>query len=299
MALLLLGAAYQETDRKEAAKHLRKAEKVSKEPPTVALQGLLNCAGDDEIPEILEKLLQMVPEKYSDYHTKLMNVSSKLTNVDQVIRVLEKEANSVEDKRKTSAYYCLVKIYSTEPPPEGFNELFERTLDFCLQDPHVEPSYKHDLFKKYLKLLHTLKDLPKLLTKACEMSEKYTNDIFPLEWICKIYAENHENVELFDDNLYWKMDFALNMSPNSTLVLVANGIKMFYDGKLLQVNNEHFDFTKNIICLYHSLSGQRYASEGEFISAQLEHLSKHSGENSDETSSIYFGRRNIQTIEGH
>ena len=235
MALLLLGAAYQETDKKEAAKYLKKAEKVSKEPPIVALQGLLNCVEDDDMAEILGKLLQLVPEKYPDYHAKLLSLSGKLADLERILKVFEIETVNDDLKRKTSAFYCLMKIYMMENSPEAFNELFERTLDFCLQDEGVEQSYKHDLFKKYLKLLHSLKNYKKLLEKAGEMSEKYSNDIFPLEWICKIYAENHENKELFDDYLYGKMEEALKINPNSTLILVANGIQLFYDQNYIQV----------------------------------------------------------------
>lgn len=61
MGLLLLGAAYQNVDKQEAANYLRKAVQYSPTTPTVALQGLANCVPTDELPKILEQLIDLVP----------------------------------------------------------------------------------------------------------------------------------------------------------------------------------------------------------------------------------------------
>uniref|UniRef100_T1GX98 Uncharacterized protein n=1 Tax=Megaselia scalaris TaxID=36166 RepID=T1GX98_MEGSC len=61
MALLLMGASYQENDKEKAAVYLRRAVKESPENPTVALQGLSSCAEVEELPNIFGKLLNLVP----------------------------------------------------------------------------------------------------------------------------------------------------------------------------------------------------------------------------------------------
>uniref|UniRef100_T1GXD9 Tetratricopeptide repeat protein n=1 Tax=Megaselia scalaris TaxID=36166 RepID=T1GXD9_MEGSC len=61
MALLLMGASYQENDKEKAAVYLRRAVKESPENPTVALQGLSSCAEVEELPNIFGKLLSLVP----------------------------------------------------------------------------------------------------------------------------------------------------------------------------------------------------------------------------------------------
>lgn len=62
MGHLLMGAAYQNLNKREAAKYLRKAlEYCSPQAPTVALQGLSNCAPTEELPKILEQLIELVP----------------------------------------------------------------------------------------------------------------------------------------------------------------------------------------------------------------------------------------------
>lgn len=60
MALILLGAAYQESDKQQAAKYLKLALKVT-DDPTIALQGLANCVEMVELPEIYDKLLKLTP----------------------------------------------------------------------------------------------------------------------------------------------------------------------------------------------------------------------------------------------
>lgn len=60
MALILIGAAYQDTDKATSAKYLRKAVSNTNEP-LIALQGLSNCAPNEELLEIYEKLLELTP----------------------------------------------------------------------------------------------------------------------------------------------------------------------------------------------------------------------------------------------
>lgn len=62
MALLLMGASYQEQDAEKAAVYLRRAVKESPDQTaTVALQGLSSCAEVEELPAIFGKLLKLVP----------------------------------------------------------------------------------------------------------------------------------------------------------------------------------------------------------------------------------------------
>lgn len=48
-------------------------------------------------------------------------------------------------------------------------------------------------YKRYLKLLYKQTDLSKCLDYACKLVEKYPEDIYAYEWICKIYCENYES----------------------------------------------------------------------------------------------------------
>lgn len=61
MGYLLLGAAYQSVDKTEAAKYLRKSIEYTEGPPTVAMQGLANCAPSEELPVIYDQLIDLIP----------------------------------------------------------------------------------------------------------------------------------------------------------------------------------------------------------------------------------------------
>lgn len=58
---LLMGAAYQNTSKADAIFYLKRACKNSTDPPIVALQGLANCVDDEDLPDILGQLLDLVP----------------------------------------------------------------------------------------------------------------------------------------------------------------------------------------------------------------------------------------------
>lgn len=61
MGYLLLGAAYQYLDKAEAARSLRKSIEYTEGPATTALQGLANCAPNDELPEVYDRLADLIP----------------------------------------------------------------------------------------------------------------------------------------------------------------------------------------------------------------------------------------------
>lgn len=61
MALVLLGACYQDFNKEEATKYLKKAIQVSKDDHLLALQGLASCASTNELPSVLLKLLKLTP----------------------------------------------------------------------------------------------------------------------------------------------------------------------------------------------------------------------------------------------
>lgn len=61
MALVLLGACHQDSNKEEATKFLKKAIQVSIDDHLLALQGLASCAPVEELPSVLVKLLKLQP----------------------------------------------------------------------------------------------------------------------------------------------------------------------------------------------------------------------------------------------
>lgn len=118
MALIFLGAAYQDSDKKEAANYLRKAIKTTKDVPTLALQGLLNCCESPEVPDICEQLLKLTPEKFEDLHKRISEVARNELAV-RCVQALKYDAEleHTEDngKRIESAHIVMGQIYLNYP----------------------------------------------------------------------------------------------------------------------------------------------------------------------------------------
>ncbi|XP_053658308.1 tetratricopeptide repeat protein 37 [Anopheles marshallii] len=237
MALLLLGAAYQESDKKEAATYLKRALACSMDP-TVALQGLAGCVDDTELPDVSEKLLTLLPDKYAEQHAKIYGVAARGT-LGKALRLLEKEATDVrvEEARKLSAFEYLGKIVTQYPDLEDTEpSLVDLVLDREIQNNG--DVYQHDKFNRFLKLLHRGKRFDRLAYVAAAMHDRFPNDIYPLEWICKLYSEGtiaeDKLATLLPHQLGHYLDRAVTVGPNSPTALLAKGKFLFDAGHLTE-----------------------------------------------------------------
>ena len=77
----------------------------------IALQGLANCAEPVELPDIYEKLLALMPDKFHDLHQKLQSLTEQLKDPSPCIMILGKEAQSDNETRKNSALTSLLNIF--------------------------------------------------------------------------------------------------------------------------------------------------------------------------------------------
>ena len=77
----------------------------------MALQGLVGCADDTELPDVCEKLLTLTPDKFADLHAKLFGVAARGT-LGKALRLLEREATDAgcEEARRASAFEYLGKL---------------------------------------------------------------------------------------------------------------------------------------------------------------------------------------------
>lgn len=226
MAFVLLGAAYQESNKAEAAKYLKSALETSDEFKLLALQGLSNCAKPEELPEYLEQLLKLTPEKYLDYYVKLAGLVNHLTDHSKLIEIFCQEIRTEDQDRKYQALKNLLNIFmkNREVAMEKHKDEFLECLEIGFQDKqHV---YHLDICRDYFKLLHQKGKLEDLTRAAEEMTNIYSNNLVPLEWICKIYIEN----ESFKISEHLKANFGiyverlLELNSNSLLGLMASGL---------------------------------------------------------------------------
>lgn len=234
MALLLMGACYQDTDKREAASFLKRALACSSDP-TVALQGLASCADDADLPDVCGRLLELTPDKFPDLHKKLETVARSGSQFDKVIKIFESEIQSSQAERTKSAFMCLSKLLLTDQSLESkYEALVERVLEY--ETNNDDDPFLSEKFKRYLKLLHRLKMYEKLVEKAALMNRKFQNDIYPLEWICKAYADNlvteTQMQALLNKPLSTTFEEAIQLNPSSALAMVARGILHYRSGEL-------------------------------------------------------------------
>lgn len=234
MAFILLGAAHQDTNKSEAAKYLRSALDCSEDCKLLALQGLSNCAKPEELPEIIEQLLNLVPDKYSDYYAKLNNLACQTTDHTKLIKIYCEEIKVEDQDRKYQALKSLLNVFmkNRELASDKFKDEFLECLEIGIQDK--EHLHHIDICCDYFKILHQKGKLVELTKAAEEMAGIYSTNMIPLEWISKIYIEN-ENFAISENlksNFGIYVERLLELNPNSVLGLMASGLVKLAIGDL-------------------------------------------------------------------
>ncbi|KAH8372463.1 hypothetical protein KR093_011671 [Drosophila rubida] len=233
MGYLLLGAAYQNVDKSEAARYLRKSIEYTEGPATVALQGLANCAPSAEIPEIYDQLLDLIPEKALDYYDKLFALSSDVTLSEACLTIFKKRARNAEDANKSKIKEYLGRIWHANDVEIEANdhELYKGSMETLLDIGDTD--LKGNVYKRYLKWLYKNQDLTDCLRNACNMTLSHPRAVYGFEWICKIYCENHDqpNSEQWMQELKLPIqtyaDQLLQFNANSNLALVIKAFDLF------------------------------------------------------------------------
>lgn len=237
MSYIFLGAAYQEIDKSEASKCLRKAMEISEDVKLLALQGLSSCVSNQELPAVLEELLVLAPDKFIDYYNKLSQLANHLTDHQPLIRIFCTEIKVDNEERKYQALKHLLNIFlkNREIADEKYKDEFLECLEVGIEDK--SHTYHVDIYQHYFKILHQKGKLDKLVKAAEEMTLTYGNNCIPLEWVCKIYIEN-ENNESFKINENLKSNFGiysnriLELNANSVLGLTASAFVKYSIGDL-------------------------------------------------------------------
>ncbi|XP_014100452.2 tetratricopeptide repeat protein 37 [Bactrocera oleae] len=234
MANLLLGAAYQNSNKMEAAKCLRKAVELSPAAPTVALQGLANCAPLDELPKIYEQLIDLVPEKSAFYFEKLYAVGLNNRSVaEECFNIFKRELtrNDQNEERLHLALKYLARIwilfeFDVQVEDES---LYKTALEKLISDP--QDNQQLNAYKRYLKLLYKQKCYADCFKHACEATKNYLDDIYAYEWVCKIYCEFRDVsiscLKEAQQTIEHYVDALLQINPNASLGLLIRAIKHF------------------------------------------------------------------------
>lgn len=117
-----------------------------------------------------------------------MNVSEKLESVDACFDIFEKEKDSENSDRSSSAYECITQIALRVTEFDNkWNDMVLTALERSVNGDHSS-SHKEQA-KALLRLLYKLKNNGKLVERACDIAEIYQEDATAYEWICKMYVD--------------------------------------------------------------------------------------------------------------
>ncbi|XP_064547888.1 superkiller complex protein 3 [Drosophila montana] len=240
MGYLLLGAAYQYVDKSEAAKYLRKSIEYTDGPPTVALQGLANCAPTAELPQIYDQLVDLVPEKCLDYYEKIFALASDAALSKACLGIFKKRAENPNDSNFNKILEYLGRIwFSSEMEiSSAESQLYKMSMENLVTVGDAD--LKGMVYKRYLRWLYKQQDFVSCIRNACNMTVSHPRDVYGYEWICKTYCENHDRAhseawqrELpLSIHIYAEQLLALN--PNSNLALLVKALDLFSQEQFIQ-----------------------------------------------------------------
>ncbi|XP_017044531.1 tetratricopeptide repeat protein 37 [Drosophila ficusphila] len=239
MGYLLLGAAYQNLDKAEAAKNLRQCIQFTEGPATAALLGLANCAPSNELPEIYDQLADLQPEQSLKYWEKVYNLASDTNVAPDCFAVFKRRAKNPQDQNYTKIQEYLGRIWFAndfEITPED-TQLYKTTMEALLNTS--DSSAVNIVYKRYLKWLYKEKDFLACVRHACHMTVSHPKDVYGYEWICKTYCENHDqpNSDLWRQELGHPIQVyaeqLLNLNPNSNLGLLIKAIDLYAEGQFV------------------------------------------------------------------
>lgn len=99
-----------------------------------------------------------------------------------------------------------------------------------------------DYYKEYLKLLYKLKKYEVLFDEAVNMQSLYESNIYPLEWICKVYVElvieNNPTVNVFADKMEPYCHKLSSLQENATMVIFTQAVDAFKSENYMEARDD-------------------------------------------------------------
>merc|ERR1719180_231752 len=179
--------------------------------------------------EVLLKLQDFTLEdlsKYCDTCAKLANLQVEVGNFESAVATLQQQQEACKEDAEMFREACqaLVSLLSSQPVlAEEQNSLLLETLSALITDSQTPTNLEHS--KLRLRLLYKLRKPGEALDAAKAMSKIWPDNVYPLEWLCKIHIERASGtleVEEMDDaeGVYRRLQ---KLAPTSPLGPLAEG----------------------------------------------------------------------------
>ncbi|CAL7935447.1 unnamed protein product [Xylocopa violacea] len=238
-ALVLLAAALKEIEEYKCQVPivLEKAVKVREDNP-IAWQGLItyyeqNLDNDDCYNKLILsycKLLQIESDStFTHTLNKISEISLQLKDSETFIQCVRhlNELQKMLDSDKAQMINKTLKWILID----NFNDLnkyqdsLENIFKSIIND--LDINNQQNLYRKYLQMLYDKKELVILISEATNMHQRFPQDTLSLEYICRVYCDQHIlgesithiNIEEFYESL-------LNLNKESEIATIAKAIHL-------------------------------------------------------------------------
>ncbi|XP_076761595.1 superkiller complex protein 3 isoform X2 [Xylocopa sonorina] len=238
-ALVLLAAAMKEIEEYKSQVQivLEKAVKIRDDNP-IAWQGLItyyeqNLDNDDCYDKLILaycKLLQIESDStFTHILNKISELSLQLKNSETFIQCIEhlKKLQKKLDSDKAQMIDKTLKWILID----NFNDLnkyqdsLENIFKSIIND--LDVNNQQNLYRKYLQKLYDKKELVTLVSEATNMHQRFPQDMLPLEYICRIYCDQHVLDESITDiNIEEFYESLLKLNKESEIATVAKAIHL-------------------------------------------------------------------------
>ncbi|XP_063995924.1 superkiller complex protein 3 [Diachasmimorpha longicaudata] len=199
---------------------LKKAAELQPENP-LAYQGL--AAYYEKEPNDVDTWRELIP-----VYCQLIRISKTSPRLSTYPNEISKLAINVKDPVLTSQSIETLWAVRNECSPEEVKSINECLGNIFLKFPELSAEYPeiyqtsaasitqnesfsnhHECSRQYLKFLFVSQQFDCLLSAAAKMHHTYPRDLAPLEWICKVYAEQ-KVIEGMDFSRGMQIDFFYN-----------------------------------------------------------------------------------------
>lgn len=140
-------------------------------------------------------VLIICSEKYEEVHGKLYAASQNIKDNTEILNIFKKElslnGNESHKERVQSAGRIVSNIFiqSKTPITDEWN-IYERSLSIAINSNDTTDILLLDKYKAFLKLLYKLEKFDVVLEYSARMHTIFPLEIYPLEWMCKIFVDN-------------------------------------------------------------------------------------------------------------
>ena len=182
--------------------------------------------------EVLKKLIEFYGEdfnKYFDISNKLAQLQLENQDLAGSITTLRNQAEkAVDDQEKhKEANASIIKVLTSQTSlNDEYNVYLLDALEIAVNDNQTPTNMEN--LKHLIKHYYKMKLIPKLVATAQKMIQIFPENIYPLEWICKVYLEWTANIwSVEDEDVFGNIEMYFtalkSFSESNSLAMLAMG----------------------------------------------------------------------------